>query len=86
MTTGPTVTVSTYRRARELIGTKTLERSLGADATVGGLLDDLAEDHGIDPAACIVMVNGEHVRHRAGSATALADGDEVTVAMDPTRD
>lgn len=80
-TTDHAVTIRTYRLARDILGAKELQWSIGDDWTVADLLADIEREHGTDPDAFLVMVNGRNIKLLDSLDTSLSDGDDVTLAI-----
>lgn len=78
---GATVTIRTYRLARDQLGDKELTWTIGDGTTVRGLLADIGETHGVDPDDFLVMRNGRNIKQLDGLETPLQDGDEVTLSI-----
>lgn len=80
-TTTDGLRIRTYRLARDRLGARELTRSLPEDPSVGGLLDELADEYDVDPDDFLVMVNGRNVKQLDGTATPLQDGDDLTLSI-----
>ncbi|MXV60565.1 MoaD family protein [Natronorubrum sp. JWXQ-INN-674] len=85
------VTCTLYGPLRDAVGDKSLEREVPADATVGDVFDDLADDYpnvrelvfdGDDEfsGSISVMRNGRNVAFEDGTETPVADGDTLSAS------
>jgi molybdopterin synthase sulfur carrier subunit len=75
-----------FANFREAVGQKTLEREYPNGTTVGEVLLDLVEEHGLDVfedgdlrTQLSIMKNGKDVVHIDGVDTRLDDGDTLSV-------
>ena len=75
---------------REAVGTKEIERTFDAEATVGDVLaaiedefpelaGDILDDDGDIQPHLTVLRNGREVVHLDGTATELSDGDRLSI-------
>lgn len=79
--TDPSITIRTYRLARDILGAKELQWQIANDWTVADLLQSIEVEHGTDPDAFLVMVNGRNIKLLDSLDTPLSDGDAVTLAI-----
>lgn len=84
------VEIRTYGDVRDAVGTKTLTREVGDDATVGGVLAAMASEfEALDPetdfdrGSLLVVKNGRNVTLLEGRETPLADGDRLSLTRSP---
>lgn len=75
-----------FANFREAVGQKTVEREYPDGTTVGDVLADLTDEHGLDlfedgdlRSQLSIMKNGKDVVHLDGVDTPLSDGDTLSV-------